>query len=180
MKKQKRLIKSITKSLKRKFGSTEEENKMTRNLKIVIALVAIASILTACTLNKNIEDYNNYNKIVQTTTDITYETYDGGVEDNNAMLRFKGFEGIDTLFVFSGEETVTITVYENVVEGKFKVVLVDPYNQVIELHQTTTLSCVEGQYRLKLVGEDATGTISVSVTSHVSVSFYPVSKTNNN
>jgi len=149
---------------------------MTRNLKIIIALIAIASILTACTFSNNKEDYNNYNKIVRTTTDLTYETYDGGVEENNAMLRFKGFEGIDTLFVFSGEESVTITVYENVIEGKFKVVLVDPYNQVIELHQTTTLSCVEGQYRLKLVGEDASGTLSVSVTSHVSISFYPISK----
>lgn len=148
---------------------------MKRNLKIVIAIVAFVSLLTACTLTEKTDDYNNYNKIVKTTTDITYDTYDGGVEDNNALLRFEGLEGIDTLFVFTGEETVTITVYENVHDGKFKVVLVDPYNQVIELHQSTTLSCVEGQYKVKIVGENASGTISVSLTSHVSVSFYPLS-----
>jgi hypothetical protein len=146
---------------------------MTKSLKIVIVIVALVTFLTACTLTEKIDDYNNYNKIVQTTTDVTYEAYDGGVEDNNALLRFKGFEGIDTLFVFTAEESVTISVYENVQNGKFKVVLVDPYNQVIELHQTTTLSCVEGQYKVKVVGEGATGTISISFTSHDSVSFYP-------
>ncbi|MBU1144099.1 MAG: hypothetical protein KKH92_10730 [Firmicutes bacterium] len=149
---------------------------MTRNLKIVIVIVTLVALLTACTLTEKTDDYNNYNKIVKTTTDVTYDAYDGGVEDNNALLRFEGFEGIDTLFVFTGEESITITVYENVQVGKFKVVLVDPFNQVIELHQTTTLSCVEGQYRIKVVGEEATGTISINVSSQVSVSFYPVSK----
>ncbi len=149
---------------------------MTKNLKITIALFAITLFLTACSLGNNNSVYDSNNKIVNLTDEKTYEVYDGGVEDENALLRFEGFKGIDTLFVFSGEESVTITVYQNVLEGKFKVVLIDPYDQVIELHETVTLSCLEGQYRVKVVGEDASGTISVSVTSQVSVSFYPISK----
>ena len=149
---------------------------MTRNLKIAITLFVLTLFLTACSLGNNNNVYDNNNKIINLTDEKTYEVYDGGVENENALLRFKDFEGIDTLFVFSGEESVTITVYENVLEGKFKVVLIDPYDQVVELHETVTLSCLEGQYRVKVVGEGASGTISVSVTSHVSVSFYPISK----
>ncbi len=146
---------------------------MTRNLKIAIILFALTLLLTACSLGSSSNTYDNYNKIISTLDEKTYEVYDDYVEDENALLRFKDFKGIDTLFIFQGEESITITVYQNVSGGRFKVVLIDPYDQVIELHETVTLSCLEGQYRVKIVGEDASGTISVSVSSHVSVSFYP-------
>ncbi|MDO9628684.1 MAG: hypothetical protein Q7I99_02185 [Acholeplasmataceae bacterium] len=149
---------------------------MTRNLKITTILFALITLLTACSLSDNKNAYDNYNKIINTTSEKTYETYVGGVEDNSALLRFERFEGIDTLFVFSGEESVTITVYENIKDGRFKVVLIDPYDQVVELHETITLSCIEGQYKVKLVGDGATGTVSINVSSNVSVSFYPLSK----
>lgn len=148
---------------------------MKKTLTIMFSMLVFLVLLTACTIQQNQNIYDNQNKILMLDDYKTYEALEGGVEENNAYISFKAYDGIDTLFVFSGSQTVTITVYEYVTDGRFKIVLIDPYNNIRELRETTRVETVEGQYKIKVVGDHASGTVSINVNSQVAVSFYPLS-----
>src|SRR5690606_12586370 len=106
-------------------------------LTLMFSMLVFLVLMTACTIQQNPNIYDNENKILKLDDYKTYESISGGVEDNNAYISFKEYDGIDTLFTFSGTDSVTITVYEYVTDGRFKVVLIDPYNNIKELRETT-------------------------------------------
>jgi hypothetical protein len=142
----------------------------------MFSMLVFLVLLTACSIQQNQNIYDNDNKILKLDDYKTYESIEGGVEENNAYISFKDYDGIDTLFVFSGSQTVTITVYDYVTDGRFKVVLIDPYNNVKELKETTRVEAIEGQYKVKVVGDHASGAVSINL--ELQVSFYPLSNKN--
>ena len=150
---------------------------MKKTLTLMFSMLVFLVLMTACSIQQNSNIYDNNSKILNLDDYKTYESIEGGVEENNAFISFKEYDGIDTLFVFSGNQTVSITVCDYVTHGRFKVVLIDPYHNIKELRETTRLETIDGQYKIKLIGDHASGTVSINVESQMMVSFYPLSKT---
>jgi hypothetical protein len=148
---------------------------MRNTVKLFVIFAALLTALTACSF-KEANPYDNQQTIVNTVNNATYEALTQDIDEGQALLGFDQLSGVETLFVFQGSQEVTITVYEKLESGKAKIVLVDPYDRVIEVYETTTFHTAGGRYELKVVGDEACGRISVSVSAQDSISFLPLSK----
>lgn len=114
--------------------------------------------------------YNDNSKIVSINDNYSYLEKRGINENSNTDITFK-FTGMDTIWqVISNNDTeINIKYSSNIESGKFKVVLIDPYNNVINILEQTELG--EGTYdikkgtsRIKIVGSVTTGNLEMDLT----------------
>lgn len=153
-----------------------------------LALIALATlvavVITGCspvTNHHRIVDYqknvfDDENKIVVQGDSYTYSTKKGKCIGNEADLKFASFSGMDTIFKITsdGQNDVVINFEAVITKGDFKVVLITPDDEVINiLHGTKkgseTIALKEGTSRIKLVGKNANGKIRIKIVSEENV-----------
>ncbi|WP_291651286.1 hypothetical protein [Clostridium sp.] len=114
--------------------------------------------------------YNDNSKIVSINDNHSYLEKKGINENSSTDITFK-FTGMDTIWqVMSGNDTeITIKYSSNIESGKFKVVLIDPNNNIINILEQTQLG--EGKYtikkgtsRIKIVGSETTGNLEMDIS----------------
>ncbi len=131
--------------------------------KIFAVLMMSLFVLTGCVyVSDNKMIYDNQEKIVAEGDTYTYIDRLGDVFDDSAALEVKGFYGTDTIFTFENKQELSITVIQVVTKGRFKVVLIDPQDEITILNGTSTIVLSPGKYRIKLVGENAYATIDIN------------------
>lgn len=113
----------------------------------------------------------NYDKdelIVLEGDSYTYEDRIGTVEAQRIDLEFRGFYGTETVFSYTVPEDMIvdmkIELSQTVDKGRFKVVLIDPDNNITVLSNEELVSMNSGKYRIKLVGEHAFGVVDIDIT----------------
>ena len=107
--------------------------------------------------------YDDNEKIVTEGDAYTYIDRIGDVLENEASLKVKGFYGTETIYTFENIEEITITITQDVHKGRFKVVLINPQNEITILNCTSTITMSDGKYRIKIVGENAFATIDIAI-----------------
>ena len=145
---------------------------MTKKLIGLLTLILLVTVLSGYLSSLSNSVYDNDQKMIQVDDRYTAVKKTGGVEDRGAFYDYEDFNGVDTVFTIQGNQTVSITVYKNVSEGRLKVVLVDPYENVRELDETTVFSGIPGNYKVKIVGDHASGLVSIDIEA-VTDTYYP-------
>jgi len=137
-------------------------------MKKAIVTILILFVLGGCmTIPNSRFIYDNDEQIAAEGDTYTYEDRLGTVETHKINLEFRGFYGTETVFSYTVPEDIVVNVDINVSKtvdkGRFKVVLIDPENNITELDESQNIDMIEGEYRIKLVGEHAFGTVDINV-----------------
>jgi len=129
----------------------------------VIGLVSLF-ILSGCVYGIDSKKiYDDQEKIVAEGDTYTYIDRIGDVLEDESSLEVKGFYGTETIYTFENVEEITITITQNVNKGRFKVVLINPQDEITILNGTSTITMSDGKYRIKLVGENAFATVDIVI-----------------
>lgn len=147
---------------------------MTKLLGYMVFMLGLVTLLTACTLSNQPKTLYNTTKIINTAHELSYNDMTKDTSENEVMVCFDELTGIDTLFIYEGSEFTSITIYKNIEAGDVKVVVIDPFDNIIEVNEKVVINTVEGYYKVKLVGEEVTGKICVSVQSATNIHFLPL------
>ncbi len=123
---------------------------------------------------QNANAYESNRLIRNTESDYTSEGYDGYLNHNEALLFFEALDGLDTIATLEGGIEVTVVVSKNLTDGQAKVVLVNAFGQVKEINETQTIYLENGCNYIKVVGQDATGTIGLAIEASQDVQFHSV------
>lgn len=114
--------------------------------------------------------YNNDSKIASKIDNNSYLEKKGINENCRTDLSFK-FTGMDTIWhVISNEDTEINLMYNsNIESGKFKVVLIDPYNNVTNVLEQSessgsTHNIKKGVSRIKIVGSETKGNLEMIIS----------------
>jgi len=126
----------------------------------VFLLGALGIMLSSCSMpqDKGIY-YEDEDFIVQEGDSYSYLTCLGDLSD----MDVRQYSGTQTIFAYNGVSTLNTSVYYDINMGRLKVVLIDPNNEIIELNGEQTFSLLGGLYRIKLIGDNAYGSISVNL-----------------
>lgn len=145
---------------------------------IIAALVFVTIIFSGCSLNTAIliptdfqkEIYNQNNKIISEDNYTFLKRVKYDKEDYKA-IEFEGFYGSNTLELMELEESaiVNIDFESEIVEGKFKIVLITPKKEVMNISENTEKGrfkfiAPEGSYAIKIVGNSASGKVIIKTS----------------
>lgn len=125
----------------------------------------------------NVQNNNAYesNRLIRNTdSEYTSKGYDGYLNQNEALLLFEALDGLDTLATLEGGKEVTVVVSKNLLEGQAKIVIVNAFGQVKEINETQTIYLESGCNYIKIVTQDATGTIGLAIEASQEVQFHSV------
>lgn len=128
------------------------------------------------TNNNKVNMYSNNDKIIQEDDDYMYIIFDNKKINNEIEIKYSGFSGIDTIYFLEAKEDTEITMnYDSTVEkGKFKLVLINPDNEIETILEGTdqsskTIKLTKGKYRLRNVGANTVGNIKFSISNNTNV-----------
>ena len=156
--------------------------KMNRKYLIIIAVLIIIISLAGCGRISNKQNiYSNNKQIIKESDTYTYLSKVGSGDsvgkDNQFDFKFKGFSGMDTLYIIKagGNCEVQFSYNCEIYKGEFKAVLITPKKEVLNIVEGSnedikTIELDEGEYRLKIVGKDAKGKIQISVEDNPNIS----------
>lgn len=113
--------------------------------------------------------YENNSKIIDKSDSYSYFNQVRSNIDGTLKSKFK-FTGMDTIYNLDTKDggTISINYNANIVSGKFKLVLINPDDEVTTIVEgtgkgTKKISLGNGEGRLKLVGKNAKGDIELSI-----------------
>ncbi|EKQ53089.1 MULTISPECIES: hypothetical protein [unclassified Clostridium] len=140
-------------------------------------LILLISFINGCNMGYNRNTvysniYNDNEKIAQTSENHIYTTADTTKDsDRNLSLKYSGFLGVDAIWSINSKENGEITLdYDSKVNsGDFKIVLVNPKKEIENIligtdHGRKTLKLSNGEYVLKLVGNNANGNVKLTIS----------------
>lgn len=127
--------------------------------------------------------YENEAKITSDYSQYNYRLRDGEVTESNIRLKFD-FTGIDKLWVITVQEETEMEILYNaeITEGMFKTVLVTHENDIITTLEGNSVAKVllklnKGDNVIKIVGDNAKGTVDISVSEKENdISIVPVKR----
>ncbi|RJX24401.1 MAG: hypothetical protein C4537_06415 [Acholeplasma sp.] len=130
-----------------------------KKLGILCTLFVMSFMLTACNFSEHGELFDNDEKMLATGD--TYSFL--GMVERNDSIEFNRFSGIYTLRSFDHDGELTIVVSTDISSGRFKVIIVSDLDGIIELQEgTNQLILQDNRARLRVVGDDAKGSMSYS------------------
>ena len=132
--------------------------------KIVLGIISLSIGLSGCvqlSMDRMIFDDNE--KIVREADTYSYITKRGDVIDQKASFEIRGFYGTDTIYQFEQQGELTIHLNVDLTSGRFKVVFIDPQQNITILNSSQTMILNEGTYRIKLVGENAYAKVDMDI-----------------
>jgi hypothetical protein len=128
------------------------------------------------TNNNKVNMYSNNDKIIQEDDEYMYIIFENKKMNNEIEIKYSGFSGIDTIYFLEAKEDTEITMnYDSTVEkGKFKLVLINPDNEIETILEGTdqsskTIKLTKGKYRLSNVGANTAGNIKFSISNNTNV-----------
>lgn len=133
---------------------------------IIIGVVMIITIAIAAVIRfgLNIDDKGKYFDDVEfiLSEGNSYSFFKKTGSDDN--LQFEKFSGTYLIDSFVGGTDIEIDVYYQISQGRYKIVLIDPSDQMIELSNgINNITTVSGEYRIKMVGDNAYGSIVIDI-----------------
>ncbi|AJA46586.1 hypothetical protein CPAST_c04860 [Clostridium pasteurianum DSM 525 = ATCC 6013] len=153
---------------------------MIKKVNIILTLIIVFVTLIGCEGkldNQQKSIYDDNSKIVTSSdsfneTDAKKSNSNGKIEEN-----FGDFYGIRTLanITSSGDDGYVIINYSsNIINGKFKLVLVTPDNNVKEIQDTKSdkgekIELKKGTTKIRIVGKDAKGEYRFKITEYSKV-----------
>lgn len=124
--------------------------------------------------------YNDNSKIIAEGDSYSFLNKTGINENNETNLEFR-FTGMDTIWELdaSKDTVIKIDYKSEILEGKFKVVLIEPTDKIINIiEQSATgnkeISIIKGKSRIKMVGDDAKGKLQWTMLSSNDVNITPI------
>lgn len=147
---------------------------MKKVLGYMVLMLGLVTVLAACTMGNQPKTLYNTSKIIATNHELSYKGMTKETSLNEVMVCFDELTGIDTLFIYEGSEFTSITIYKNIEDGDLRVVVVDPFDNIIEVNEKVVINTVDGYYRVKFIGENVSGKVCVSVESATNIHFLPL------
>ena len=124
--------------------------------------------------------YNDNSKITAVANSYSYLNKVGTNENNKTDLEFR-FTGMDTIWELEAEKDtdIKLSYNSNISGGKFKVVLITPQEQVIDIIDQASagekeIKLVSGKSRIKIVGDDARGNLKMELFGEEGVKIVPL------
>lgn len=137
--------------------------------KILLSMLLILSILlVGCNIAPSSKDiYDKNDQIALQGDSFTYKVRIANVFDQQADIEFKNFTGAETLFKIRSGNLLKVDLSKEISSGRFKVVLIDDENEIIELEDEMEVELTNLIYRIKIVGDDASGKfeLTLNITS---------------
>lgn len=140
---------------------------------LVAALSVLLWIGSACSGTDRAKEaiYDDAEQIAAEGDQYTFTSRTGdGETDTELELQYKGFSGTETIWSLkaAADSRVSFVYSSTVAQGDFKAVLITPQQGVETLLEgsgdgETTLDIAAGEYRVKIVGRKAEGSLSMSV-----------------
>jgi len=141
---------------------------------ILVTLLLLAIVQVGCysasAYQKSL--YNDDKAIVKQNDSYNFVKRISTNTNDKSSVKFKTFYGMETLWVINSEGSgkALIDYTSEINKGKFKCVLVNPNNEVIELFTnnskgSTEIDLKEGTSRIKIVGNDTGGEFSITIKS---------------
>lgn len=129
--------------------------------KYVVTVLVWALLFTTCMIfntyqiNQKGEYYYDNEFIVKDQDSYSYRTRRG----ENTDFSFKDFNGTETIVRMNQVSMIEIEMDSEINQGEFKIVMITPSNEIIELHEGINYFNLSetGEYRVKIVGNQATG-----------------------
>ncbi len=132
---------------------------------MITILIILVFLLVGCETNSNQESFVDHSAIVSLEDRCDYERRQLSFDADGGYATFESFNGTMTLYEINANEPMSLTVSSPRGQSNFKVVLVDRYDRIVVVDQNNEVTLSEGTYRLRLVGENATGSVFVSIDS---------------
>lgn len=137
---------------------------------IIIGLINIIPLVQSQYIGKSQQNiYNDDLKVIAQGDSYSFSYRDGIMQGNTADLQFK-FNGSNTLWDIetNNEAVINIDYSSNIYNGKFKVVLITPEDEIINvLEQSDSgekeIELKNGKSRIKIIGLDAEGSLKLNI-----------------
>jgi hypothetical protein len=133
--------------------------------KMMTILLILVLLLVGCETTTRQEPFVLHQDLVSLEDRCDYERRQLSFDTEGGYATFESFNGTMTLYEIDANMPITLTVSSPRGQNNFKVVLVDLYDRVVYIDQNNEVTLSEGIYRLRLVGENATGSVFVSLDS---------------
>lgn len=140
---------------------------------IIVGLLNIIPLAKSHYIGKNQRNiYNDDLKIIDQGDSYSFLYKEDISQGNSVDLKFK-FIGSDTLWEIetNNEATLNIKYNSNISSGKFKVVLITPENEIINILNESDsgqkeIKLTNGKSRIKMVGLDAEGSLKANINEN--------------
>lgn len=154
--------------------------KSKRNIFIVLSIVLIVVITGIFATMKLVSFagdyqksiYNDNTKIISQADSYTFLTNNSNINGNTVTESFNKFTGMVTVYNLKAdlESTIKIDFKSTISNGDFKIVLIDPNDNVTDILEQSSsveqeIAISSGESRIKIVGYNAKGNIDLSVSS---------------
>lgn len=114
--------------------------------------------------------YSDNSKIAKEADSYTFNNRIGSTNKNETNIEFSAFTGMETIWIIEVKEEGSVSVnYESKIEnGDFKTVLISPNGVLTNIFEqsksgTSTLNLQKGKNRIKIVGNDAKGEVTLLI-----------------
>lgn len=140
-----------------------------KNTLIYIFLVILAiSIGTSCNHYQKKDIFDNNSRIVREGDSYSYKDRIGEIDSSSMDLDISGFYGCDTIWYIesNGDNSISLDYNVELIKGRLKLVIISPENKIIKSINKTgsyDINLIEGTSRVKIVGDNAKGTINTSI-----------------
>lgn len=153
--------------------SVLKEGAMKRDIRVfLIILVLTAMAMTGCTSGSRYQKsvFNDDDKIINGEDSYTYKKRIGNMVKDKIDMKFGIFTGIETVNKIKAEKDgeLLFTFQSKINEGDFKVVLITPDDEIINILEgtsegTKTIPIKKGVNRIRLVGREAKGKVKIEI-----------------
>ncbi|MCX7695792.1 MAG: hypothetical protein N2Z71_08830 [Caloramator sp.] len=146
--------------------------KIFKNKFIILSIMTIMLLLTVGCRGTQYQRslYDDDKKIASEGDSYMYGLRSGVTANNRTNIKFGSFTGMETIYFIEANNNskIKIEFSSSVKKGNFKVVLVDPSNNITKILEGTQKGSIEidvikGRNRIKLVGRDAGGEVRLSL-----------------
>lgn len=165
------------------------KNKKKLTITIVGILITVSAIIALINIfNNNYAGgyqksiYDDNSKIISESDSYSYLDRIDKSTDEKLKLKFT-LTGMESVYRFDvkEDEVININYDANISSGKFKVVLVSPEDEVITLLEGSSsdskdIKINKGENIIKIVGNNAKGTVEISIKSTDNEIIKPISK----
>ncbi|WP_026477187.1 hypothetical protein [Alkaliphilus transvaalensis] len=156
---------------------------MNQKLKFILPALVVLAIMALAIFNfpapfdnsKQRAIYDDNSKIVEAFDSYSFQRRLGGNTEEETNITFN-FSGMETLWdiTASQESTIQILFDAKISKGRFKVVLISPDMEVINILENTQngameLKLSEGASRIKIVGDNTRGDLHLSFANYEDV-----------
>lgn len=126
----------------------------------LLLILMLVMTLYGCQFSEHGDIYDDESRWTQSGD--TYSFL--GMVETNDHISFKRFSGIFTLKRWTVDGEWIITIDQEIDQGQFKCFLVTEDDEVIELFEgENIIPAHEGRYRLRIVANDAKGSLSYTI-----------------